>query len=166
MPDLPKLLSALVPWVEEGRCSVTDLEFYEAFNDQYRPADWTRNEAADEELLTFAQDGAGGQYALWVGGSGGLESAPVVKLGDDGDLIVLGRDLLDFAWLLSCGIEPIGIAEDITLPIDLVASEEMQAWVSSQAPGRVFGNVREILGAASQAFPALVTHIRSLCVDA
>ncbi len=163
MSELPKLMIALAPWVEDGRCSVSDLEFYEAFNDQYRPSDWTRNGAADEELLTFAQDGAGGQYALWVGGPDGLEAAPVVKLGDDGDLLVLGRDLLDFAWLLSCGVEPIGISEDITLPTDLVSSEEMQAWIFEQEPGRTFGSVRETLQLANQAFPQLVAHIRSLC---
>lgn len=135
---------------------------YGELNEQYQPSDWTRNDAANEELLTFAQDGAGGQYALWVG-TVDMERAPVVKLGDDGDLIVLAKDAFDFAWLLACGVEPIAVAEDGTLPSDLVASEELQAWVREQAPGRSFGSPSEILAAAREAYPELVAHVRSLC---
>ncbi|MFO0624816.1 MAG: hypothetical protein U0325_04310 [Polyangiales bacterium] len=34
--------------MHEGRSTVRDLEFYDAFNQEYRPSHWTRNPASDE----------------------------------------------------------------------------------------------------------------------
>ncbi len=160
MSDFPALIHQITPWVMNRRCTVEDLEIYEAFNQEYSPSDWTGNPAANAELSTFAQDGAGGQYALWLGAAG-IEGAPVVKLGRDGELVVLARDLLDFAWLLACGVEPIGVGDNGTVRGTVTASEEMQQWVHSLAPGRAFGTVRETFDAATTAFPELVARVRA-----
>lgn len=161
MSDFPELITQITPWVMNGRCTVQDLEIYQAFNQEYCPADWTGNPAANNELSTFAQDGAGGQYALWIGPAG-IAGAPVVKLGRDGELVVLARDLLDFAWLIACGVEPIAVGDDATLRDPVTASEEMQQWVHSLAPERTFGGVRETFDAAAAAFPELVARLRTL----
>jgi hypothetical protein len=119
------------------------------------------NPAADDELWTFAQDGAGGQYVLWVAPSG-VDDAPVLKLGRDGELVVLGRDLLDFAWLIACGLEPIAVEDGGSFRDPLTASAEMQQWLRSLAPERSFGTARETLDAAVAAYPELVAHVRAL----
>ncbi|MFY0540711.1 hypothetical protein [Nannocystis pusilla] len=105
-------MEQLADWVMNGRCTVSDLEFYEQYNQEYRPSDWMRKPIADEEFFTFVQDGAGGQYALHLVGDGDVDRAPVVKLGRDGEVAVLGRDLIDFAWLIACGVEPIGVGDN------------------------------------------------------
>ena len=160
MPAFPALVADISDWVMNGRCTVSDLEFYEEFNQEYRPSHWMRNPAADDEFLTFVQDGAGGQYTLWVGG--GETNPPVVKLGRDGEIAVLGRDLVDFAWLISCGVEPIGVGDDGELRDPFEASPEMQAWVRSLAPERSFGSARETLDAARAAYPKLGARVREL----
>jgi hypothetical protein len=161
MSDFPELITAIKSWVMNGRCTVRDLEFYETFNQEYRPSHWMPNPAADDELWTFAQDGAGGQYVLWVAPSG-VDGAPVLKLGRDGELVVLGRDLLDFAWLIACGLEPIAVQDGGGFRGELTASAEMQQWLRSLAPERSFGSARETLDAAAAAYPELVAHVRAL----
>lgn len=161
MPSIPKLAIEISDWVMNGRCTVADLEFYEEFNQGYSPAAWMGHDKADAELLTFVQDGVGGQYALWV--VHGVDGAPVVKLGRDGEVAVLGRDLVDFAWLIACGVEPIGVGDNGELdnpPTN--ASAEMQAWVRSIAPERTFGSAQETLAAAAAAHPTLVAHVSDL----
>lgn len=156
MREMPDILFALTEWVHEGRCNVRDLEFYESFNDQYRPSHWTRNEASDDSLGTFAQDGAGGQYALWFDVPDGTQ--PVVKLGDDGDLRVLAVDTLDFAWLLACGVEPIAIHEaDDT--VEGEPTPAMQDWVRAQSPGRAFESPAAVLARASSAHPGFAAAV-------
>ncbi|MDC0721115.1 hypothetical protein [Nannocystis bainbridge] len=162
MKAFPSLVEQLSDWVMNGRCTVSDLEFYEQYNQEYRPSHWMRNPAADEEFFTFVQDGAGGQYALHLVGELDGDHAPVVKLGRDGEVAVLGRDLIDFAWLIACGVEPIGVGDNGELRDPFEASAPMQAWVRTLDPGRSFGTAQETLQAAAAAYPALVQHIRTL----
>ncbi len=161
MPTIPPLAAELNDWVMNERCTVSDLEFYDEFNQEYRPSNWTRNAASDDELLTFVQDGTGGQYALWITPAG-VEGAPVVKLGSDGEVAVMSRDLVDFAWLIACGVEPLGVGDDGKLRDPIEACPEMQAWVRTIAPDRKFGTAKQTLDAARAAYPKLVAHIRSL----
>ena len=160
MPTIPQLLQDLAPWIyEEDRCTVHDLEFYEEFNAGYRPSNWTGNPATDEEFLTFAQDGVGGQYTLWLGARS-LDESPVVKLGRDGELLVLARDPLDFAWLIASGVEPIGVGDDGVREV-AEPTPAMQEWVRSQAPGRTFVDPAATLRAAHEAYPELVARVRA-----
>ncbi len=161
MSDVPELITAISPWIRDGRCTVKDLECYETFNQEYRPSYWMPNPAADDELWTFAQDGAGGQYVLWVAPAG-VDGAPVLKLGRDGEVVVLGRDLLDFAWLIACGLEPIEVEDGGKFRGTLTASAEMQQWLRSLAPARSFGTARETLDAAATAYPELVARVHAL----
>lgn len=162
MKAFPSLVQQLADWVMNGRCTVSDLEFYEQYNQEYRPSDWMRKPIADEEFFTFVQDGAGGQYALHLVGDVDIDRAPVVKLGRDGEVAVLGRDLIDFAWLIACGVEPIGVGDNGQLRGPFEASAAMQAWVRTLDANRTFGTAEETLQAAAAAHPGLVQHIRTM----
>lgn len=152
MREIPDTLRELAEWVHGGRCTVHDLEFYEAFNQEYRPSHWTRNPESDDALGTFAQDGAGGQYALWFDAPGD-GPRPVVKLGDDGDRVVLAVDALEFAWLVACGVEPIGVREGGAISSEEPPSTALQQWVQSQAPARVFAEPEAVITQAMAAYP-------------
>jgi len=160
MTEIPDTLLQLADWVHNGRCTVHDLEVYETFNQEYRPSHWTQNPESDASLKTFAQDGAGGQYALWLDAPGD-GPRPVVKLGDDGDLLPLATDALDFAWLIACGVEPIGVDEGGKLRGQEAPCEAMQAWVRGQAPGRDFPEPAAVIARAMQAFPGFVEAVRA-----
>lgn len=162
MKAFPSLVEQLSDWVMNGRCTVSDLEFYERYNQEYRPSDWMRKPVADEEFFTFVQDGAGGQYALHLVGDVDVDRAPVVKLGRDGEVAVLGRDLIDFAWLIACGVEPIGVGDHGKLRGSFEASAPMQAWVRTLDSSRTFGTAEETLQNAAAAHPGLVQHIRTM----
>lgn len=159
MREIPDTLRTLADWVHGGRCTVRDLEFYEAFNQEYRPSHWTRNPDSDEVLGTFAQDGAGGQYALWFDAPGD-GPRPVVKLGDDGDLVVLALDALEFAWLVASGVEPIGVRDDGSCAGAAAPSSALQAWVRSQAPARAFDAPEVLIPRAMAAYPTFVDQVR------
>lgn len=160
MKEIPDTLLALAEWVHNGRCTVSDLEFYEEFNQEYRPSDWTRNPASDDALGTFAQDGAGGQYALWFDAPGDVPP-PVVKLGDDGDLLPLAVDALAFAWLIACGVEPILVRDDGTFDEPAPPSEALQNWVRLQDPERDFDDPAAVIAEAARAFPTFVDSVRA-----
>ncbi len=160
MREIPDTLRALADWVHGGRCTVHDLEFYEAFNQEYRPSHWTRNPDSDEALGTFAQDGAGGQYALWFDAPGD-GPRPVVKLGDDGDLVVLALDALEFAWLIASGVEPIGVREGGAIAGAEAPSEALQQWVQQQDPARDFGAPDAIIARAMAANPTFAASVQA-----
>ncbi len=159
MKAIPDTLLQLAEWVHNGRCTVQDLEFYEEFNQEYRPSSWTGNPDTDLSFGTFAQDGAGGQYALWFDAPGG-GLPPVVKLGDDGDLVPLAGDALEFAWLIACGVEPIGVGEDGAFAMPPVPCEPMQDWVRGQDPERDFDAPAEVIARAAREYPTFVEVVR------
>ncbi len=160
MKEIPDTLLALAEWVHNGRCTVSDLEFYEEFNQEYRPSHWTRNPASDDALGTFAQDGAGGQYALWFDAPGD-GPPPVVKLGRDGELLPLAVDALAFAWLLACGVEPIAVRDDGAFEGPTTPSEALQDWVRLQDPERDFDQPAAVIAEAARDFPTFVDSVRA-----
>ncbi|MFO0624817.1 MAG: hypothetical protein U0325_04315 [Polyangiales bacterium] len=84
-----------------------------------------------------------------------------MKLGDDGDLVPLAVDVLAFAWLIACGVEPILVRDDGAFDGPPTPSEALQAWVRLQDPERDFGAPSEVIAEARQALPTFAESVQA-----
>ncbi len=154
---MPPEVAAFCARINTSDRGDADLEGYAAFNEQYKPSDWTRNPAADTSLLTFAMDGAGGQFALWRQADRALLDCPVVQLGDDGDARVLARDFASFCALVAAGVNLFAVEDAPHGPRSALQTFVRDAW-----PGRDFGDVATILQSAAAEHPAFAPWLMSL----
>src|SRR5262249_55105188 len=67
-----------------------------------------RNPEKTTQLRSFAGDGDGGIYALWLVGERTLSTAPVVFLGGEGEVAVVTDSMRDFLTLLGTGQDRVG----------------------------------------------------------
>ena len=156
-PTFPAVLEELVSWVNEGRAGNLDFEMYGSFNEQYKPSDWTRNPASDDELFTFGMDGSGGQVAIWRRDAAPLEELPVVFLGSEGEVKPLATSLPSFLHLVASGFGPAEIA--FATIEDPTPNESMLEWVQSTYPNRAFSDPQSILDDAAEALAGFEAHL-------
>ena len=141
-------VAAFCELVNSGAAGDADLEGYASFNEQYKPSDWARNPSVDQQMLTFAMDGAGGQFTLWRQPNRELLDNPVVQLGDDGELHVLANDFASFAALVAAGVDLFSRSTDALTP-----RPQLQEFVQKTWADRAFGDATAILTDAKQAWP-------------
>jgi hypothetical protein len=148
------IFSELGEWIHGGKMGDDvrlDFEVYEsAFNEQYKPSNWTGNPASDASLSTFGIDGTGGQVALWHRGAG---DEPVVMLGSDGEVAVFARDLAGFLNQVAHGADPSLMLRGA--PDDGAPVAGMVAWVAAHFPGRALASPAEEYAAAQALRPEL-----------
>jgi hypothetical protein len=136
-----------------------DFEMYESFNSQYKPSDWTRNPATDDELFTFAIDGSGGQVAIWRNDpNASPENLPVVFLGSEGEVHPLATSLPLFMHMLANGLGPLELVFGGSEP---APNEEMIAWVQATYPQAAFKDPKAIWSDAKQALSGFEQHLAS-----
>lgn len=145
--DFTAEIAAFCELVNSGGAGEADLEGYASFNEQYKPSDWAQNPALDQQLLTFAMDGAGGQFTLWRQPGKPLLENPVVQLGDDGELHVLANDFASFVALVAEGVNLFSRDTDDLTPRPQVKEFVKQTWGT-----RDFGDAGSILATASTAW--------------
>ena len=140
-------IAAFCELVNSGGAGEADLEGYASFNEQYKPSDWARNPALDQQMLTFAMDGAGGQFTLWRQHGRELIDNPVVQLGDDGELRVLASDFPLFVALVASGMDLFSREVD-----NLTQRPQMQEFLKERFGERTFGDAGSILSTAQTAW--------------
>lgn len=151
----PAVLVELNDWVNGGRAGEIDFEMYESFNEQYKPSDWTRNPATDDELFTFAMDGTGGQVAIWRRDPGGShDDQPIVFMGSEGEVKPLAMSLPGFLFLIASGLGPL----EITSGGEPAENEEMMAWVKESYPD-VATDTTAILDEAAKKLADFEAHL-------
>lgn len=153
-PSLPEVTFDFVPevaafcaLVNSGAAGEADLEGYQSFNEQYKPSDWAQNPALDQQMLTFAMDGAGGQFSLWRQPGRALLDNPVVQLGDDGELHVLAKDFASFVALVAEGVDLFSKSLE-----DLDERPQLKDFVKKTWGERDFGDAGDILQNAKTAW--------------
>ncbi len=149
-------VAAFCELVNSGGAGEADLEGYESFNEQYKPSDWARNPALDQQMLTFAMDGAGGQFTLWRQPGRELLDNPVVQLGDDGELHVLAKDFASFVALVAEGVDLFSKSLE-----DLDERPQLKDFVKKQYGERDFGDAGDILQNAKTAWANFEEWMRS-----
>ncbi|MDP1829098.1 MAG: hypothetical protein Q8L48_37895 [Archangium sp.] len=154
--SFPEEVAAFCELVNSGGAGEADLEGYADFNEQYKPSDWARNPAVDQQLLTFAMDGAGGQFTLWRQAGRELLDNPVVQLGDDGELHVLAPDFPSFVALVAAGVDLFSRETE-----DLTPRPQLQEFVAMKWGDRTFGDAASILSAAKNAWPNFEEWMRA-----
>jgi hypothetical protein len=151
--------SLLADFGEVAVESGADVEVYSTFNQAYKPSDWTRDPTSDEEFATFAQNGVGSQYALWLGASKDALRAPVVLFGRDGEAAVLAEDLHGFFALFAAGVDPsLAIADGEAKGEPNAA---LGAWLKKGASGKKPGTPAQILARAAKAHPTFAVDVRA-----
>ncbi|MGX2994770.1 SMI1/KNR4 family protein [Streptomyces sp. JNUCC 64] len=145
-----------------------DFEPYEAFWSADGTTDWLREWTGNHELdggayRVFAQDGGGGQAALWLARPGApLTGQPVVFVDSEGACGVVARNLSDFLWLLADG----------SGPLEVLAYEDhggrprpgLARLAGRYAdPGSGPRPAREVTAAARAEFPAFADDFLALC---
>jgi hypothetical protein len=149
-------IAAFCELVNSGAAGDADLEGYASFNEQYKPSDWARNPAVDEHMLTFAMDGAGGQFTLWRQPGRALLDNPVVQLGDDGELHVLAPDFPSFVALVAAGVNLFSRSTD-----ELSPQPQLQQFLTETWSGRAFDDAAAILSSAQAAWPGFEDWMRA-----
>ncbi len=152
----PPVLEELVEWVNGGRAGDVDLEMYSSFNEQYKPSDWTRNPASDEELFTFAMDGSGGQVAIWRRDDSSFDSLPIVFLGSEGEVRPLAMSLPQFLHQVAHGLGPIELVFGGGEP---APNEDMIEWVKEQFPDARLAEPEQILAEATKSLEDFEKHL-------
>jgi hypothetical protein len=160
LSKFPAVLEELVSWVNEGRAGNLDFEMYGSFNEQYKPSDWTRNPASDDELFTFGMDGSGSQVAIWRRDADvALDDLPVVFLGSEGEVRPLATSLPAFLHLVASGLGPAEIA--FGSGDEPTANDAMLEWVRETYSGRAFPDPQAILDEAAEALAGFEAHMMS-----
>jgi hypothetical protein len=113
------------------------------------PTDGTR-------LIVFAQDGTGSLFCVWLRpGQTDVESAPIVYLGSEGELGVLGKDPAAFLEFVASGMTFDGHASRFFDPLDSDDDDEYATDERARRAG-VVEFVRERTGKSSIRHPDLV----------
>jgi hypothetical protein len=154
--SFPEEVAAFCELVNSGGAGEADLEGYADFNEQYKPSDWARNPAVDQQMLTFAMDGAGGQFTLWRQAGRELLDNPVVQLGDDGELHVLASDFPSFVALVAAGVDLFSRETE-----DLTPRPQLQEFIAMTWGDRTFGDAASILSSAKDAWPNFEEWMRA-----
>ena len=149
-------IAAFCELLNSGAAGDADLEGYASFNEQYKPSDWARNPAVDEQMLTFAMDGAGGQFTLWRQPGRELLDNPVVQLGDDGELHVLAPDFPSFVSLVASGVNLFTRSTD-----ELSPAPQLQEFLTETWSDRTFDDAATILSTAQAAWPGFEEWMRA-----
>ncbi|WP_424212480.1 SMI1/KNR4 family protein [Streptomyces sp. BI20] len=180
VPALPEALAALTRHEfchdyddENDEYLGVDYEPYDAFSDAAEIHDWlvawTGNAGltpagptvAELPVLPFAQDGAGGQAALWLVREGRpLAEQPVVFLGSEGETGVIAPHAAALLWLLAEGVGPREAVE-----WDEPAGREdpgLLALALRHAPGPR-RTAAEVVAAARAEFPDFEDTVGLLC---
>jgi hypothetical protein len=153
----PPVLASLVEWVNGGKLEGVDFEMFQAFNEQYKPSDWTRNPASDQELFTFGMDGTGGQVAIWRRDPAApFDALPIVFLGSEGEISPLATSLPLFLHALASGRGPLELVFGGDEPD---GNPEMIAWVQEQYPGVTFKSPAGIFADAKKALADFEPHL-------
>lgn len=122
------------------------------------PRDGTR-------LVVFAQDGTGSLFCLWLRpGHDDVDTAPVVYLGSEGELGVLGKDPAAFLEFVASGVtydghgggffDPLEAEDDEELPAEVLARRAKVAeWVMQRTGKKELRKPEELRAEAEAAYP-------------
>ncbi len=154
-----------------GGSDEPEFEMFDEFESPEETADWldmwTGNDGVDgREFRCFGKDFGGGYLALWPVREGRPpEEQPVVYLGSEGDVAVLGRDVGSFLWLLAQGVDPHscpGKAESGDPVEPRETHPELAEIAERHAPGARRAP-KEILARAREEFPHFQAVIDAMC---
>jgi hypothetical protein len=124
------------------------------------PKDGTR-------FIVFAQDGMGSLFCLWLRpGHKDVETAPVVYLGSEGELGVLGKDPAAFLEFVASGMTFDGHGGSFFDPLESEDDEELVAertarrkkvatWVKKQTGKKTLRQPDALRAEAEAAYPGL-----------
>jgi hypothetical protein len=165
------------------------LELARAYIQEHEPCDlsceedaacdfwFSGNAKANQHFHVFASRGDGSLLAVWKVKAEGLDGNPVVVLGGEGELAVIGTDVASaMAFMARLGgvdfLIFINVADDDVHAVDeqedkdeapvLEPDEEMAAWVDKTLHARAPKNLSRALIANMKAHPGLVKFARSL----
>lgn len=96
-------------------------------------AAWFPNDTEmQHRFAVFGRGSTGSVYALWLHDGNDPNSAPVVVLGSEGDLLVLATDCLEFCRLLGCGYDELEW-DDLTKPSPSSdAAQPLRDWLTER----------------------------------
>jgi hypothetical protein len=118
------------------------------------PSDGTR-------FVVFAQDGTGSLYCVWLQpGHDEVETAPIVYLGSEGELGVLGKDPAAFLEFVASGMSFDGHGGSFFDPDEgdeeaLARREQVAEWVKQRTGKTDLRHPDEVRAEAEAAYPGL-----------
>lgn len=128
------------------------------------PRDGTR-------FVVFAQDGTGSLFCLWLRpGHDDIDTAPVVYLGSEGELGVLGKDPAAFLEFVASGVtfdghggyffDPLETEDDEELEAEVLARRAKVAkWVMQRTGKQALRKPEELRAEAEAAYPDLADWV-------
>jgi hypothetical protein len=123
---------------------------------------WFEGDQANEYFHCFASTDGGSLLAIWSREGGAFEDAPVVFLGGEGDLHVLGDDVLQaLALVARAGAESLdAVLQDGEEEDD--ADEDLSAWLEEEYDIGVPESVEKAVKRATKRHPGLPEFVNDL----
>lgn len=94
---------------------------------------WFPNDLAmQHQFAVFGRGSTGSVYALWLRGKRDTESAPVIVLGSEGELLVLAKNSLEFCRLLGCGYDELEWDDITEQASDWHTAQPLRDWLATE----------------------------------
>ena len=125
-------------------------------------AAWFPNDVSmQRRFAVFGRGSTGSVYALWLRDGDDANSAPVVVLGSEGELLVLATDPVQFCRLLGCGYGELEW-DDLTTPSpEWEVTKPLRDWLTPRLTIEFPRTGDSIVASARERYPDFQAFVQS-----